>query len=58
MRPTSGAGVSLEFAAFRLRIAVMGSGGVSPLDAPDSERQAEYDFAAGWYRSVTEEMFG
>jgi len=39
-------------------VAVLGSGGVSALDAPDSVRQEEYDYAAGWYRSVTEEMFG
>jgi sulfide dehydrogenase [flavocytochrome c] flavoprotein subunit len=39
-------------------VEVMGSGAPSPLDAPDSVREAEYDYALGWYRTVTNEMFG
>ena len=39
-------------------VEVMGSGAPSPLDAPDSVREAEYDYARGWYRTVTNEMFG
>jgi sulfide dehydrogenase [flavocytochrome c] flavoprotein subunit len=39
-------------------VEVMGSGGPSPLDAPDSVRRAEFDYAEGWYRTVTAEMFG
>lgn len=38
-------------------VAVMGSGGTSPLDAPDWMRREEYRYAAGWYDSMTAEMF-
>jgi sulfide dehydrogenase [flavocytochrome c] flavoprotein chain len=37
---------------------VEGSGGVSPADAPDSARKAEADFANGWFKTITEEVFG
>lgn len=39
-------------------VAVIGSGAESPLDAPDAVRQAEYDYAQGWYASTMAEMFG
>jgi len=39
-------------------VAVLGSGGESPLDVPDSFRRAEYDYAQGWYASTMAEMFG
>ena len=38
-------------------VAVMGTGGLSPLDAPDSIRKAEYEDAQGWYASTMAEMF-
>lgn len=37
---------------------VEGAGGVSPLDAPASFRAQEADYAQGWFRSVTNEVFG
>ena len=37
---------------------VQGSGGVSPADAPLEYRQAEAEYARGWYASITAEMFG
>jgi sulfide dehydrogenase [flavocytochrome c] flavoprotein subunit len=39
-------------------VAVINSGAESPLDVPDSMRQAEYDYAQGWYDSTMAEMFG
>jgi sulfide dehydrogenase [flavocytochrome c] flavoprotein subunit len=38
-------------------VAVMGSGGLSPLEASESFRKAEYDYAQGWYASTMAEMF-
>ncbi len=38
-------------------VAVMGSVTLSPLDAPDSVRKAEYEYAQGWLASITGEMF-
>jgi sulfide dehydrogenase [flavocytochrome c] flavoprotein chain len=37
---------------------VEGSGGVSPLDAPNSTRTAEAVFANGWFNTITAEVFG
>ena len=37
---------------------VMGAGGQSPMNVPDSFRSAEYDYAQGWYASTMQEMFG
>lgn len=37
---------------------VMGAGGQSPMNVPDSFRSAEYDYAQGWYESTMQEMFG
>ena len=37
---------------------VPGSGGVSPSDAPEEFRQAEAEYARGWYASITADMFG
>jgi sulfide dehydrogenase [flavocytochrome c] flavoprotein subunit len=37
---------------------VEGSGGVSPLDAPSSIRAQEALFAAGWFNTITNEVFG
>ena len=39
-------------------VAIEGTGGTSPLDAPASVRQAEYAFAESWYDNITGEMFG
>jgi len=33
-------------------------GGVSPVDAPSSTRAAEATFANGWFKTITEEVFG
>jgi sulfide dehydrogenase [flavocytochrome c] flavoprotein subunit len=33
-------------------------GGVSPVDAPSSARAAEAIFANGWFKTITEEVFG
>ena len=37
---------------------VPGSGGVSPLDAPRSFRAQEALYAAGWFNTITAEVFG
>jgi sulfide dehydrogenase [flavocytochrome c] flavoprotein subunit len=37
---------------------VEGSGGVSPANAPSSARAAEAIFANGWFKTITEEVFG
>ena len=37
---------------------IPGSGGVSPANATDAFRQAEAEFAGGWYASITADMFG
>jgi sulfide dehydrogenase [flavocytochrome c] flavoprotein chain len=37
---------------------VEGAGGVSPLDAPSTTRAAEAIFANGWFKTITEEVFG
>ena len=37
---------------------VEGAGGVSPADAPRSTRDAEASFANGWFKTITEEVFG
>jgi hypothetical protein len=37
---------------------VEGAGGVSPLDAPAEVRAAEAGIAAGWFRTITGEVFG
>jgi sulfide dehydrogenase [flavocytochrome c] flavoprotein chain len=37
---------------------VEGAGGVSPLDAPPSTRVLEAQFANGWFKTITEEVFG
>ncbi len=37
---------------------IPGSGGVSPSNATDEFRQAEAEFASGWYASITADMFG
>lgn len=37
---------------------VPGAGGTSPLDAPDSVRVQEAEYAEDWYRTVTTEVFG
>jgi sulfide dehydrogenase [flavocytochrome c] flavoprotein chain len=37
---------------------VEGAGGVSPADAPGSARVAEANFANGWFKTITEEVFG
>jgi NADPH-dependent 2,4-dienoyl-CoA reductase/sulfur reductase-like enzyme len=37
---------------------VKGAGGVSPLKAPRSTRELESNFAHGWFKTITEEVFG
>jgi len=37
---------------------VEGAGGTSPLDAPAESRVLEASLAAGWFRTVTGEVFG
>jgi sulfide dehydrogenase [flavocytochrome c] flavoprotein chain len=37
---------------------VEGSGGVSPTDAPSSTRALEARLADGWFKTITEEVFG
>ena len=37
---------------------IPGSGGTSPADASDEFRQAEAEFAEGWYAGITADMFG
>ena len=37
---------------------VEGAGGVSPLDAPAEARAFEANLAAGWFRTITGEIFG
>ena len=37
---------------------VEGSGGVSPIDAPSSTRALEARLAEGWFKTITEEVFG
>jgi NADPH-dependent 2,4-dienoyl-CoA reductase/sulfur reductase-like enzyme len=37
---------------------VENSGGVSPLDAPATTRAQEANFAAGWFNTITGEVFG
>ena len=37
---------------------VPGAGGISPLDAPKSAREAEASYANGWFKTITAEVFG
>jgi NADPH-dependent 2,4-dienoyl-CoA reductase/sulfur reductase-like enzyme len=37
---------------------IEGAGGVSPLDAPASQRALEAQFADGWFKTITGEVFG
>jgi hypothetical protein len=37
---------------------VEGSGGVSPVDAPPAARALEANFAEGWFKTITAEVFG
>jgi sulfide dehydrogenase [flavocytochrome c] flavoprotein chain len=37
---------------------VQGSGGVSKVDAPREVRALEASFANGWFRTITNEVFG
>ncbi len=39
-------------------VSLLGSGGTSPLDAPESVRRDEAKYAEGWYVSMIGEMFG
>lgn len=39
-------------------IEIEGSGGVSPLDADPTFRQAEADYGAGWYASICADIWG
>lgn len=35
-----------------------GSGGASPMDAPDGQRKAEANYARAWFRHITDQVFG
>jgi sulfide dehydrogenase [flavocytochrome c] flavoprotein subunit len=37
---------------------VEGSGGLSPVDAPMSTRALEASYATGWFKTITEEVYG
>jgi sulfide dehydrogenase [flavocytochrome c] flavoprotein chain len=37
---------------------IQGAGGVSPIDAPHSQRALEAQFAEGWFKTITSEVFG
>jgi NADPH-dependent 2,4-dienoyl-CoA reductase/sulfur reductase-like enzyme len=37
---------------------VEGAGGISPIDAPSSTRAQEASLANGWFKTITEEVFG
>ena len=37
---------------------IQGAGGVSPIDAPHSQRELEAQFAEGWFKTITSEVFG
>lgn len=37
---------------------IEGAGGVSPIDAPRSTREAEARYADGWFKTVTQDVFG
>jgi sulfide dehydrogenase [flavocytochrome c] flavoprotein subunit len=37
---------------------IEGAGGVSPADAPSTFRAQEAQFANGWFKTITEEVFG
>jgi len=37
---------------------IEGAGGVSPLDAPRANRALEAQFAEGWFKTITSEVFG
>ena len=37
---------------------IPGAGGVSPADAPRSARALEAQFAEGWFKTITSEVFG
>jgi NADPH-dependent 2,4-dienoyl-CoA reductase/sulfur reductase-like enzyme len=37
---------------------IQGAGGVSPIDAPQAQRALEAQFAEGWFKTITNEVFG
>ena len=37
---------------------IEGAGGVSPIDAPHAQRMLEAQFAEGWFKTITGEVFG
>ena len=39
-------------------VEIEGSGGTSPLDAPASVRLAEAGYAQGWFKTITDDVFG
>tara|TARA_B100000427_G_scaffold300521_1_gene282956 strand:+ start:214 stop:1506 length:1293 start_codon:yes stop_codon:yes gene_type:complete len=39
-------------------VKVAGSGGLSPMDAPEFDRQQEALYADGWYRSISNDIWG
>jgi sulfide dehydrogenase [flavocytochrome c] flavoprotein subunit len=37
---------------------IQGAGGVSPIEAPQAQRALEAQFAEGWFKTITSEVFG
>ena len=37
---------------------IQGAGGVSPIEAPRANRALEAQFADGWFKTITGEVFG
>ena len=37
---------------------IQGAGGVSPIEAPQATRALEAQFADGWFKTITAEVFG
>jgi hypothetical protein len=37
---------------------IEGAGGVSPIEAPQATRALEAQFAEGWFKTITGEVFG
>ena len=44
--------------AKNLFVDIVGAGGTSPLEAPASVRLSEAQYAAGWFNTITKEVFG
>jgi NADPH-dependent 2,4-dienoyl-CoA reductase/sulfur reductase-like enzyme len=59
VKPDYGISVAGVYAPARGLLAdVQGAGGVSAANAPASARAAEAQYAEGWYKTITQEVFG